>query len=454
MRWPAEKQLPLLKAKLELPQLKTSYIAREPFMPMLKINAPKFDLFDEITKITIHGGMPGEIMHVKVNVRDAKQFLWESEAYFKIPRSSTISLNSDRPLYGTWNTKNTENGAFWSMAPQFPRGKKKGQRPSSLTVNKLKKLKYQIFASSNGEKGKQTIEKFFQTPNVALRHLKKDGLVGELYYPKKKKGNLPLIIFTTGSGGGILGIRQSAQVMASRGFPSLALPYFNYPGLPKTLENIPLEYFSKASQWLRQQNDYQNRKVVIVGGSRGGELSLLLALHFPADFHAVVARVPAMHVWGGFNGKPKADPAWLLDGKPLAFMDSDKVEKGIELPSGLAVSAYFMEILKEKNKDPSLIPVERIRCPVLLLGARDDQMWPSGFFVEEMAKRMNRRKTVVHILEDGGHICFSMPNAPRHGWAFNHPVDGGAYAFGGSPVGDARASLVGYRAFLDFLGKV
>ena len=47
---------------------------------------------------------------------------------------------------------------------------------------------------------------------------------------------------------------DKAALPASLGFASLALAYFNYDGLPTSLENIPLEYFDTAIRWLRSQH--------------------------------------------------------------------------------------------------------------------------------------------------------------------------------------------------------
>ena len=43
------------------------------------------------------------------------------------------------------------------------------------------------------------------------------------------------------------------DLIASHGFPALAVAYFDEPGLPCALQNIRLEYFVRAIQWLRAQ---------------------------------------------------------------------------------------------------------------------------------------------------------------------------------------------------------
>src|SRR5690606_20354069 len=99
--------------------------------------------------------------------------------------------------------------------------------------------------------------------------------------------------------------------------------YFNYEALPKYLIEIPLEYFETAIAWLQAQPQIDGERIAVGGGSRGGELSLLLGATFP-QLKAVVANVPSGLAWGGFSPDP-ADankPAWTFRGKPVAFMQS------------------------------------------------------------------------------------------------------------------------------------
>ena len=56
------------------------------------------------------------------------------------------------------------------------------------------------------------------------------------------------MIAVGGSSPGIFGLPGLA--FASEGVATLALAYFGMPGLPRTFERIPLEYFAKALSWL------------------------------------------------------------------------------------------------------------------------------------------------------------------------------------------------------------
>ena len=80
-----------------------------------------------------------------------------------------------------------------------------------------------------------------------------------------------------------------AQTLASNGFATLALAYFRYPGLPGDLAEIPVEYFKGAIEWMKTRQSVKKNKHGLVGHSKGGECSLLLASLYD-EFSAVDQR--------------------------------------------------------------------------------------------------------------------------------------------------------------------
>jgi hypothetical protein len=132
----------------------------------------------------------------------------------------------------------------------------------------------------------------------------------------------PGVVVLTGSGGGLDARR--AGLLASHGFPALALAYFTFPGRPAWLVEQPLEYFEAGFAWLRRQPGVRGR-VRVMGISRGGELALLLGATF-AEVAAVVAYVPSSVVWGPVVAYPSSVlqaplSAWSYRGVPLPSME-------------------------------------------------------------------------------------------------------------------------------------
>src|SRR5688572_2898341 len=93
--------------------------------------------------------------------------------------------------------------------------------------------------------------------------LRAGGLVGVLHTPDTP-GPHPAVLLLEGSEGGVP--EQAAALLAAEGFAALALAYFGVESLPPRLEEIPLEYFARALDWLRPRAT----TVAVLGRSRGG----------------------------------------------------------------------------------------------------------------------------------------------------------------------------------------
>lgn len=107
------------------------------------------------------------------------------------------------------------------------------------------------------------------------------GFVGRYCAPPASHPARAPVLFFGGSDGGMTEAALQAELLASRGYPALGLAYFNEPGLPDKLERIPLEYFTKAINWLRGKPEGDSRRVVVWGVSRGSEAALLLGASYP-----------------------------------------------------------------------------------------------------------------------------------------------------------------------------
>ncbi len=222
------------------------------------------------------------------------------------------------------------------------------------------------------------------------QNVTESGLRATLYQGNSTSGKV--IICLGGSEGGLPFAAHEAhlQPLLDLGHAVLCLAYFGLKGLPHSLEKIPLEYFERAFDWLSSQPGSRN-EYAILGGSKGGELALLLASRY-SQVKTVIACVPSHVVWQGIpNGFSKASlgSSWSYSGKDLAYVP---LPFSRALIMGLITAhfrkAYESALLNTARVEQALIPVETISGPVLLISGRDDMMWPSMPMCEQIVNRL------------------------------------------------------------------
>jgi dienelactone hydrolase len=190
-------------------------------------------------------------------------------------------------------------------------------------------------------------------------------VAGTYFAPPRGPYGVPVVVWGGSEGGEAR--RPVARALAAAGHPALSLAYFGAPGVPRDLESIPLEYFARAVRELDARPGVDGGRTVVLGVSRGSEAALLLGAHFPRLVHGVIAIAPSSKVNGAVHGD---FPAWTLRGRPLRY--------------ALAIDA------KGGFDAPSVIPVERIRGPILLAAGGRDTIWPSPAYERAIVRRLRR----------------------------------------------------------------
>jgi pimeloyl-ACP methyl ester carboxylesterase len=220
------------------------------------------------------------------------------------------------------------------------------------------------------------------------------GFVADFYFTADST-NKPGILFLGGSEGG-RPRTPFLDLLASNGYPTLAVAYFKEKGLPESLAMIPLEYFDKPIQWMQRNKQMGPGGIIVVGASRGAELALLLASVRP-EIKGVIALAPSSVVW---NGTPKEPPitvssSWTLGGKPVPFMPADPKRDLYQEISvgGLSVlyKFYHDELAKKSLVEAAAIKVERIHGPVMLASGQHDPICPSGEMGDAICSRLKEK---------------------------------------------------------------
>ena len=246
---------------------------------------------------------------------------------------------------------------------------------------------------------------------MIIREVTENGLVADFFTDASVQPSKAIIMLGGSEGGKSWSrIKRPIELLVQRGYSVLSLAYFKSEGLPGSLEEIPLEYFEKALDWLSTQAGLVPNEFAILGGSKGSEAALLLSSRFP-QVQAVIAFSPSSVVWQGIPSKrfeigKDVKSSWSWNGEGLSFLPYPSSIKKWELML-LRLRKMHKEALQntERAKEAT-IQVESIQGAILLISGERDRLWPSTLMSEQI---MNRLKTkgfdnhYEHIVFNSGH---------------------------------------------------
>jgi dienelactone hydrolase len=380
---------------------------------------------------------------------------WEGLIYsfacFMTDSKGQIQLNKNKPILATYSGVDSL-GIFWSMTkPKFINE----ELPFEVKNLKWNTIYFQLEADGKII-SKNELQLIIKTPDINYEEIRKKDLVANFYYPKNKQ-NLPLIVLLGGGEGGI-GPDEFAKIISSHGYAVMALGYFGMENLPKNLERIPLEYFFNSIDWAKEKQFIDTSRIVILGGSKGGEAALLVA-SMRRDIKGVIAVAPSIVRWQGLINGPITfffkKSSWMLNGKELPYLkncySSSEIEKFHRNSNQIELREFFKTIYTEdKSKiEPAIIEVEKINGPILLVAGKDDKCWPSYYMCQMIEKRLDSLKfdhQVVGLYYDNaGHNICSPELMPTINYKYQQ------FAVGGKDSENSAAQIDAWNKMIDFL---
>src|SRR5262245_27897958 len=200
----------------------------------------------------------------------------------------------------------------------------------------------------------------FEVKQVQCRNL-----VAKLCLPKLSQ-TVPVVIAFGGSEGGTSFGEANCQMFAPAGIAVIALAYFKEDGLSPTLDQIPLEYFIGAIDYVQTVSGLDASKIGVVSGSRGSEAALLLA-SIDSRIRSVAVTTPSNVSWGGMTGNKSA---WTLHGKDVPSLRVGNDENISR------VRRFEIALADKESVQKAIIHVETINGPLLLVSAKNDEVWP------------------------------------------------------------------------------
>jgi dienelactone hydrolase len=395
--------------------------------PSINVDHPT-SLIDEAIHINVTGLSSGEKVTLRATTVDLRGQVMSSAATFVADFGGTVDVAHAAPVSGAYSGTDAM-GPLWSMwsastAELAPLG---SGAPAPLNESVTLTL------DAGGKTlARRTIVRQLYDPTVVVRHevVAQEGFYGTYFAPLHVKSARPAILILGGSEGGLSsGTVSAAALLASHGYPTLAVAYFDAPGLPPSLYQLPLEYFAKALSWLRTQPNVDSRHLLTYGFSRGSQAALLLGAYYPGLVNGVIALSPSNVASCSVPGC--VGPAWMLGGQPVPYTKLPDDPSPSDTPS-------------------AVIPVERILGPIFMSCGGADRVWTSCAYADAIVARLKAHHN------EYSHTLLSYPQA-GHGVGELVPYLPGA---DGPPLGgtsaasNQRAREQGWPRLLSFLGTV
>jgi dienelactone hydrolase len=217
----------------------------------------------------------------------------------------------------------------------------------------------------------------------------------------------PLIVAFGGSQGGNTWTEDYWAEMRNsflqQGYAVLSIGYFNTADTPQTLDRISLNAIYDTIISASNHPKINQNKIALLGSSKGGELVLNLASRYE-KIDAVVALVPSNVTF----------PSITITGNTSSWTYHDKELTTIETPleaiwlllQGDSQGGLKIILENEKYWKKAAIEAEKINGPILLLSAKNDDLWPSDYMSEKIVERLKEHQFkhyYQHISFEGKH---------------------------------------------------
>ncbi|XP_008850129.1 acyl-coenzyme A amino acid N-acyltransferase 2-like [Nannospalax galili] len=392
------------------------------------IVTPSTALADEPVTIRVTGLPPSQIVTLKATLKDEKENLFQSRAFYKASEAGEVDLEWASALGGDYIGVHPM-GLFWSLKPKtaFRRLIKKDvmNSPFYITLDLYDSVSLNDSATIQ-PKASQMVQRWFSGPGVQRKQIREGRVRGVLFLPPGD-GPFPGIIDLFGRIGGVVEFR--ASLLASRGFVVLALAYFAYEDLPNKLLEVDLEYFEDAANFLLAHPKVQRPGIGVISVSKGAEIGLAMACYLKQ----VVATVC-------INGS-----SVVLD-LPLRYKDLvvTPIRLGLERTqvhvSGAARFRYLTDDLWNKLNPQSMLPVEKAQGWILFIVGENDECLDSRGYAERAMQQLQshgRSRGRMLAYPGAGHLI-EPPYSPFCLASWNPGVER-PFLWGGDPADHAAA---------------
>lgn len=261
-----------------------------------------------------------------------------------------------------------------------------------------------------------------------MRHkdfnMKEHGFVGHLAEPDV--GSDRAVIVIMGGEQSILPGIKFAERFADYGITGLSVSLFGAEGLPDAPNQVPLDMFIPAVEYLREKKGIEN--ISVYGQSMGSIFAVLVAQYIGGMENLIM--VSPTHV--PFEGTAKdkktmtgrSVATFKNEDIPFVSADFSKINAtkyykhpGTEYKVMGMWIAYHDAYEDAEETEKAMLHVEKTGSRVLLIAGHEDEAWPAEYSVREIEKNLKKtgyeKDVKVIVYPHGSHLNGLMPNRDR-----------------------------------------
>jgi uncharacterized protein len=237
---------------------------------------------------------------------------------------------------------------------------------------------------------------------------KQQGIIESILYLGDSE-NQPLVVAFGGGGGGNdwrrTYLKSKRDSLNKKGFAVLAIGYFNTNGTPKSLDRISLDAIRDSILSVAQHPKIDKSKIILMGGSRGGELVLNLASRY-SDFKGVIAMSTSNVSFPAITWSANTS-SWTYKNQEVPYVPAP-FKTILPAIKGDLYTAHSMMLEDKEAVKKAEIEVENIKGSILLLSGINDEQWPATEMSEQIIHRLKQNNfeyDYSHVKLNGGHIA-------------------------------------------------
>lgn len=252
---------------------------------------------------------------------------------------------------------------------------------------------------------------------------KEHGFVGHLAEPEG--GSEKAVIVIMGGEQSLLPGIKFAERFADYGITGLAVSLFGAEGLPEGVDQIPLDMFIPAVDYLKRIKKIEH--ISVYGQSMGSIFAVLVAQYIGGIENLIMVSPTHVPFEGTRDKKSMSGRSVAtFQGKNIPFVPVDfssiKASRYYKHPDadyrvmGMWI-AYHNAYQNKADEKAAWLHLEKTNARILLIAGAEDEAWPAEYSVKALKKYLDEqsyeKEVKVILYPHGSHLNGQMPNRQR-----------------------------------------